>query len=385
MSAVRQLSESSLHRWFGLLVTRYSHDPRTVRRCAEAYHADPSAATLLPLQQSVESPRQELFNRLSLAPGGAAALVELRGGLLRGLAAHPEWASIDADLVRLLRAWFHPGFLELRRLDWQTAPAILEKLIAYEAVHPIGDWRELRRRLESDRRCFGLFHPAMPDTPLIFTELALTSGLSANVQELLEPRSPIIDPVKCDCATFYSISNCHDGLRNIPFGNTLIRRVVSVLERELPGIRTFATLSPVPGFRPWLTAAVERGAVPRELTVGLDDSQWVADRSRDAALERTLKLLCARYLLQEKSGTEPCDPVARFHLGNGARLHRLNWLGDTSPSGLRRSAGFTANYLYRLDQIDKNHRAYVRHGRVAASRSVEKLAASLGPLLTPTR
>jgi malonyl-CoA decarboxylase len=375
LAAYQSLTGSSLDVFFDLLVSRFSPDPEVVRQSGEAYRKEPSYANLLELQRAVESPRQELFRRLNLASGGTEALIEMRRRLLLGLDANPPWTASEADLAYLLRSWFNGGFLEFRRIDWRTPPAVLENLIEYEAVHQIRDWRELKRRLQADRRCFGFFHPALPDEPLIFTELALTSGLSAKVQPLLDPDSAALDPRSCDCAVFYSISSCHEGLRGVPFGNSLIRRVVDDLNHEFPRLKTVATLSPVPGFRAWLTRAARDGERRHaEIVAMMDQSNWLEDAAQSAELERELVPLCAVYLLLAKRGAEPADPVARFHLGNGARLERLNWLGDTSAAGIHRSAGLTANYLYRLSDIERNHQAYVTARRVIASRRIEKLA-----------
>ena len=302
---------------------------------------------------------------------------------------HPSWTHVAADLAHLLRSWFNGGFLEFRRIDWRTPPVVLENLIKYEAVHQIRDWRELRRRLQDDRRCFGFFHPALPDEPLIFTELALTATLSAKVQPLLDPDSAVLDEESRCCAVFYSISSCHEGFRGVSFGNALIRRVVDSLKGEFPRLKTFATLSPVPGFRAWLTRAARDGDRTRAaLVVRLNESGWLGNAVLSDALERELVPQCASYLLMARRGQEPADPVARFHLGNGARLERLNWRGDTSAAGIDRSAGITANYLYRLPEIERNHRAYVTGRQVTASARIERLARELadrqlGPGRTP--
>jgi malonyl-CoA decarboxylase len=376
LAVYRSLSGPSLEVFHDRLASQFSVGMEDVRRVSHAYCQDPSFANLARLQQALESPRQELFRRLNLTPGGTSALIELRRRILTGMREHPSWASIDADLGALLKSWFNGGFLELRRLDWHTPSAVLENLIRYEAVHRVRGWRELRRRLEADRRCFGLFHPAVPDEPLIFTELALTSGVSGKVQPLLDPGSVVIDPESCNCAVFYSISNCHDGLRGIPFGNLLIRRVVDALRGELPQLKTFATLSPVPGFRAWLTSAGRDGDRRRgEIVEKLNDPAWIHG-PMPLEVQRTLLSLCASYLLHGKRGAEPADAVARFHLSNGARLERLNWLGDTSAAGLQRSAGVTANYIYSLPEIDRNHQAYVTDHTVIASQRVHRLARS---------
>ncbi len=382
----RSLPASTTDAFFDRLVAEYSSDPDGLRRLADAYSADPSPAHLMQLQRALDTPRVELFRRLNLGAGGTGALIEMRAQCLRGLGTHPAWAVIETELAQLLKSWFNHGFLECRRIDRRTPDAVLEKLIQCEAVHQIRDRRDLLRRLEADRRCYALFHPALPDDPVIFTELALTGGISAHVQPLVDPDAPVLDAARCTSAIFYSISNCHEGLRGFSFGNSLIRQVVKELGGELPRLKTFATLSPVPGFRPWLAGvAGSRGGdhIDDELAGllgALGEPDWLLDGARSAELERRLVRLCAHYLLRVKHGTEPADPVARFHLSNGARLERINWLGDTSAAGMRRSAGMTANYVYRRADLERNHEAYVRDGRIRAARQIESLAREARPM-----
>jgi len=320
----------------------------------------------------VEPPRQELFRRLNMAPGGTAALVEMRRLLLKGTKVHPQWRTIEADLLHLLRSWFNRGFLRLERIDWRTSAMVLEKIIQYEAVHAIEGWRDLRRRLEADRRCFAFFHPQLPDEPLIFIEVALTRGMSANVQPLLDVRAPVASAAAADSAMFYSITNCQEGLRGISFGNLLIKQVAQDLKREFPHLRRFATLSPIPGFRSWL-ASRDLADAEKLLLRRLDDAAWHLGDVPEA-LQRLLMRLCAQYLLHAKQGEQPLDAVARFHLGNGASLERLNWMGDSSEQGLARSAGMMVNYMYRLEAVEENHDRYFREHQVVASSAVEKLA-----------
>jgi malonyl-CoA decarboxylase len=375
LAAYESLKGASLDAFFSFLTRQFSPDADAVDRCADAVRRHPTPASLDALRLAVEPPRRELFRRLNLAHGGMAALIEMRRRVLEGLAAHPEWTAIAGDLEDLLRSWLNGGFLELRRIDWKTPTPVLENIIKYEAVHHIRTWDELRRRLQDDRRCFGFFHPSLPDEPLIFTELALTSELSARVQPLLDPETPVLDRKHRSFAVFYSISSCHDGLRGVSFGNSLIRRVVDSLRHEYPRLRTFATLSPIPGFRSWLAGAAnkgDRGALGA--LAALADHHWFDDASAAEQLGRDLRPLCATYLLTAKRGDEPADPVARFHLCNGARLERINWMGDTSQAGIDRSASFTANYLYRLSDVERNHRAYLKDRRVVASRPVHLTA-----------
>jgi len=380
LAAYQSLDEPGLEVFFTILVKEFSVDPEAVGRFADAYRREPSSGNLVRLQRAVESPRQELFRRLNMAPGGIAVLLEMRRRLLQGLAEHPHWVDIETDLAHLFRSWFNRGFLVLQRIDWRTSALVLEKLIQYEAVHEIQGCHDLRRRLQADRRCYAFFHPALPDEPVIFIEVALTRGMSAKVQPLLALDSPIVDPASADCAIFYSITNPQEGLRGISFGNLLIKQVAEDLGREFPRLKTFATLSPIPGFRKWLTDGTGlREGDPRHaelaaLLAKLDVPEWFKDKVRAAEILKQLNRLCAYYLLYAKQDDEPLDPVARFHLGNGARLERLNWLGDISAAGMRRSAGLMVNYVYRLDDLERNHEAYARERRIIAARRFGVLA-----------
>jgi malonyl-CoA decarboxylase len=288
--------------------------------------------------------------------------------------------TIENDLAHLLTSWFNRGFLVLRRIDWHTPAIVLEKLIEYEAVHQIQGWRDLRRRLEADRRCYGFFHPALPDEPIIFIEVALVHGMSARVQPLLDPDSRVVGPAGANCAMFYSITNCQEGLRGIPFGNFLIRTVADELGREFPRLRTFATVSPIPGFVGWLAAQARKPEPgPGEVRIAailekLQTPGWFTNKQLADELQPELTQLCAYYLLHAKHGKEPMDAVARFHLRNGARMERVNWLGDTSSAGIQRSAGLMVNYVYRPDETERNHERYTREHRITASRHVERLA-----------
>ena len=376
LAAYQALDEVALGVFFSLLVKEFSPDPAKIGEAADAYRLQASYENFARMQRAVGSPRRELFRRLNVASGGIGALLEMRRRLLRGLNDHPHWAAVEADLGSLFRSWFNRGFLVLQRIDWHTSAIVLEKLIQYEAVHEIQGWTDLRRRLQADRRCYAFFHPALPDEPVIFIEVALTRGLSAKAQPLLDPDSPAIDPAAADCAIFYSITNCQEGLRGISFGNLLIKQVAEDLGREFTRLKTFATLSPIPGFRKWLASGTglaegdPRSAEISALLARLDAADWHGDK----AVWRELSRLCAYYLMHAKLGKEPFDPVSRFHLGNGARLERLNWLGDTSAAGIRRSAGMMVNYVYRLDDVERNHEAYAQEHRVIASRRFTVLA-----------
>jgi malonyl-CoA decarboxylase len=362
--------------FFQHLVDEFGPEPEAIESAAHAYQEEPSTNALIALARVVEAPRQELFRRLNMAPGGTAALVAMRGMLLEQIAEHPTWRAIDADLLHLFRSWFNRGFLLLERIDWHTPAVVLEKLIHYEAVHAIDGWEDLRRRLAQDRRCFAFFHPALPDEPLIFVEVALVRGVSDRVQPLLDRSAAIIDPAEADTAVFYSISDCQPGLRGISFGNFLIKQVAAELQAELTNLKTFATLSPVPGFRAWLETAPSLEPVRSELIQKLEDKE-PASLPDDQELAGRLLPLCAAYLVRGRRDGQLLDPVARFHLRNGARLERINWAADLSPQGLAGSAGIMVNYLYRLDQVERNHEDFVNKGRVVSSRRVDGLVRSL--------
>ena len=374
LAAYQELDDASLGIYFDLLVKEFSPDPDEVGRAADAYRQDPSQANLIHLQRVVEPPRQELFRRLNMAAGGTAVLVEMRRRLLKLIAERPYYAGIDADLAHLLNSWFNRGFLSLQRIDWRTPALVLEKLIRYEAVHEIQGWPDLHRRLEGDRRCYAFFHPSLPDEPLIFIEVALTRGISSRVQPLLDLESPVADPTSANCAIFYSITNCQEGLRGVSFGNLLIKQVAEDLGREFPKVKTFATLSPIPGFRRWLAGAAKDRPEIAAVVARLDTERWFDDHAAASDMRRELVRLCAYYLLHAKQGRDPLDPVSRFHLGNGARLEKLNWLGDISAMGMRRSVGLMVNYVYRLDDVERNHEAYARERRIVATRRFEVLA-----------
>jgi malonyl-CoA decarboxylase len=363
--------------FFDLLIGQFSPSPDDVGRAANEYRQDPSAENLKRLQHVVEPPRQELFRRLNMASGGTRALVEMRALALSELEAKPELEPIAADLGHLLASWFNSGFLTLEQIDWRSPAVILEKLIAYEAVHQIQGWDDLRRRLEADRRCYGFFHSALPNEPLIFIEVALTRGMSDNIQPLIDPNALVGDAVSADSAIFYSITNCQPGLRGVPLGSSLIKQVVEDLRKNLPRVRTFATLSPIPGFRKWLAREAE--VVPDEEKQAIqnllqqsqiEESEWPPES------KQRFLALCAWYLLNAKRDSEPLDPVARFHLRNGARIDRINWMADHSATGIRQSGGLMANYVYELNDLQHNHDAYIA-GEVLASGRIERLAKQL--------
>ena len=345
------------------------------------------------LRRALEPPAVRLLREFVGVPQGVKFVVDLRAELLALGRTDPAARALSEDLRPLLGDWFDVGFLDLVRIDWKSSAALLEKLVAYEAVHAIRSWRDLKNRLDSDRRCFAFFHPRMPDEPLIFVEVALVQGMAGNIQRLLDAKAETHDAGRADTAIFYSISNCQQGLAGISFGNFLIKRVASQLAGELPNIRDFATLSPIPGLRAhvdhrlWtegdeaLTAAEIAALVPVTDEVRgaaavrrlLDRPQWWEVPAIDKALRPILCRLAARYLTGTDEKGRALDRVAHFHLGNGAVVERLNWLGDTSANGLRQSYAMMVNYRYKLADVDANHEAYA-NGRVIASRDVRALA-----------
>ena len=388
------LDAEGRERFLRLLAGEFDVNRDEIDRCCNALinasGADRRAATERALRTALEPPRITLLRQFNALPEGVKFLVDRRAELIDLGQRDPLLASLDEDLKGLLANWFDIGFLELKRITWESPAALLEKLMAYEAVHEIRGWTDLKNRLEADRRCFAFFHPRMPDVPLIFVEVALVSGMTGDIHALLDEAAPIVDPHSADSAIFYSISNCQRGLVGISFGDFLIKRVVDALATELPRLKVFATLSPVPGFRAWLEGLSRAGQsdllLPAERTAieavsagaPQGDLAALVDRYADpkiaAALRDPLIRLCARYLLHERTPSgRALDPVAHFHLSNGARVERLNWLGDTSPKGLQQSAGIMVNYLYRLSEIEVNHEAYRGEGRVAASSAIRSL------------
>ncbi|MDI5932804.1 malonyl-CoA decarboxylase [Halomonas kalidii] len=375
----QRLEPAERQRFFARLASDFAAEPAEIDAAYEAYREARDNASLEALFEACEPRRQELIRRLNLTSGGTAELVRMREDLLGLLREHPEFSAIDADFVHLFGSWFNRGFLMLKRIDWDTPASILEKIIRYEAVHEIRDWDDLRRRLDArDRRCFAFFHPAIGDDPLIFVEVALHKGLPARIQPILAGEDAgIDDPEIADTAAFFGISNCQTGLRGISFGNFLIKQVVQELKQELPQLKHFVTLSPVPGFAQWLAERREDESLPlalRETLAELETPEWHRDAERAERLKAVVKPLAARYLVEEKNARGlPLNAVARFHLGNGAELHRINWLGDISAKGLRQAAGLMVNYLYVLDDIERNHENYTANATVARSSEVKDL------------
>ncbi len=382
LDTYKHLDSAERHAFFAFLAGNLKPEEEDVRRAAEAFLASPGDTALAQLQEAVESPRQEFFRRLNLAPGATAEIVTLRRDLLEALDADASLDAVDADLKHLLYSWFNRGFLVLRRIDWQTPAAILERIIRYEAVHEIHGFEDLRRRLDpADRRCFAFFHPSLVDEPLIFVEVALTDEIPHSIQAVLnEARKGEAAMSAPTTAAFYSISNCQEGLKGISFGNFLIKQVVEELAREQPLLKTFVTLSPVPQFTRWLGEIMTDesmdivGEADRVALQVLGDPGWIEEPEEDDGLKDALMALAAHYFVLAKARDgRPIDPVARFHLGNGARLERINWQGDVSEKGMREAHGLMVNYRYDLKEIEKNHEAYANDAIVAASRAVRQL------------
>lgn len=390
------LAKTILERWesFGpeeqrdfmtMLLERFGPDQQRLERAIDAYRTDPTPKALLELHTAAEPRRQELIRRLNLAPKGISTLVRMRERLLELMTEEPDLAAVDADFAHLFTSWFNRGFLVLWPISWSTPADVLEKVIRYEAVHHIGDWDELRRRLApEDRRCFAFFHPQLVDEPLIFVEVALMKEIPSNIADVLREDRVPVRAQDATTAVFYSISTCQRGLRGVSFGNFLIKQVVEDLRRELPKLSAFVTLSPVPGFADWL--ARERMAEEsemiepheREQLALLDDPEWAEQPETVASLKPILTTVAARYFLHARTDRgRIIDPVARFHLGNGARLERINFLGDRSTSAMRRALGLMVNYLYKLDDIEANHEAYAARGEVVTAQSVRRLAPTI--------
>lgn len=361
--------------FFQLLANKFSASPDQIDSAIRAYQADQNPSRLHTLLQCSEAPRLELFRRINMAPNGTETLVNLRGQLIPLLKKHPELSEVDGDLTHLMASWFNRGFLHLEKIDWRTPAFILEKLIAYEAVHSMDGWDDLQRRLADDRRCFAFFHPAMDDEPLIFVQVALCKGLASSVQKLLESDINAGMQEQADTAIFYSISDCQAGLKGISFGNFLIKQVVMELQSELPNLQHFATLSPIPGFARWLNKQIESKALSDyqlKLVDKFDDPQHRKTHKVSDEAQSMLMQLCAHYLYSEKRGELPLDPVARFHLRNGASIERINWDGDLSAKGIRQSAGIMVNYRYNLKRVEERHENFVNDNVIAVERDFLK-------------
>jgi malonyl-CoA decarboxylase len=387
INTYKSMGSEQRHSFFEMLGREFSPDRAAILRAIHDYERSPGTGTLTALSEAVEPPRQELIRRINTAPGGTANLVALRGDLLELASNGTNFDALDTDLKHLFRSWFNRGFLRLERISWQTSALILEKLIRYESVHEINGWPDLRRRLEADRRCFAFFHPALPDDPIVFVEVALSNGLTGDLEPLLDIKAPVLAPEKANTAIFYSINNCLQGLRNVPFGNFLIKQVVAELAAEFPNITTYSTLSPLPNFlRTLRDTQNEHGFTPARLSRLLADyaeDLTAAAGLRDPAkalwrlleeplsyrdtLAAPLRRLALAHIVRARRDEKLCDPVATFHLSNGARLERINAFGNLRPYGLKASVGLTANYRYIPADLEENHERFVREGQIRVS------------------
>jgi malonyl-CoA decarboxylase len=392
ISTYRGMNSAQRCAFFEMLCREFSPDEAAVSNAAAEYQREPGPKSLAVLSAAVEAPRQELIRRINTAPQGTETLVALRQHLLDLPDGKSKFGALDADLKHLFRSWFNRGFLRLERISWQTSALVLEKLIGYESVHEINGWPDLRRRLEADRRCFAFFHPALVNEPIIFVEVALANGMTGDLQPLLDVKAPVLAPEKADTAIFYSINNCLKGLRGIPFGNFLIKQVVTELAAEFPKIRTYCTLSPLPRFARSLESREgEMGFTRERLSRLLDGSAGnlteAAGRS-DAVdaffhlleeplshreeLAAPLERLALAYLTQARQNGKLYDPVAMFHLSNGARIEQINAFGNLRPYGVAESFGVTVNYRYLPEELEENHELFVRKGQIRVSSGLSR-------------
>ncbi len=379
--------EEKRRAFFEMLDKEFAPEPELLRKAILQYQQTPTSETLSALSDAVEAPRQELIRRINTAPDGTKTLVALRGHLIEMSKNGSKFDALDSDLKHLFRSWFNRGFLRMERISWQTSALVLEKLIRYESVHEINGWPDLRRRLEADRRCFAFFHPALDDDPIIFVEVALARGLSGDLEPLLDLQAPVLDTERADTAIFYSINNCLVGLRNVPFGNFLIKQVVTDLAAEFPKIKTYSTLSPLPYFsRTLRDSHNETGFTPARIARLIADQapQLTAAAGRRDPVEAlflllekplshrevlkvSLERLALAYLTNARCGNKLCDPVATFHLSNGARIEHVNAFGNLRPYGLKASFGVTVNYRYMPAELEENHERFARDGQIRVS------------------
>ena len=383
------LDKRSQTEFFNYLSSEFNPDPTLVVDAANRYNTERNESSLIHLFQTVEPPRQELLRRVNRAPAGTATILKMRQTLLSYLKDHPAFRAADSDMHHLLSSWFNPGFLELHQITWNSPAQLLEKIIEHESVHAIDGWDDLRRRLQPDRRCFAFFHPQLPGEPLIFVEVALVPGIAKDIGGLINKQAPVGEPKSFKAAIFYSISNCQPGLKGVSLGNFLIKRVAQKLIEEIPSLKIFSTLSPIPGFTQWLDAGAplpEEKLSPAQLrkwqeaqkSLAVGSMGW-AERMKagwhpercDEAEKTALMRLCSLYLMF-KTPEPRGDAVGKFHLSNGATLHQINWAADLSKKGLQHSAGIMVNYLYELDKVEEQHEAFSNKS-VRYSRGVEKL------------
>ena len=396
--AYRALEANGKLEFLDLLAKEFGPNPTATAKAHAAYAESIGTPnewkSEMALREAVISPRSRILTQFNALPDGLKFLMDLRADLLRFQNEHPDLAVLDQDLKAQLTSWFDVGFLTLERITWHSPAALLEKLIEYEAVHAIQSWADLKNRLDSDRRCYAFFHPRMPLEPLIFVEIALTSQLSSNIESLLDEHAPVHATEKADTAIFYSISSAQVGLRGVSLGNFLLKRVIEDLQRDLPRLKVFSTLSPMPRFRMWLdeclagklehplkvddfkklaAATGDRAGRPTLRRV-LGDAKWSGDAVLAEALREPMTKLAAYYLLRVKKDTVPADPVARFHLGNGSRVERLNWLADRSVKGFAESYGMMVNYRYLPDDIEENVESFTYEGKIAATSVIQRAA-----------
>ena len=354
--------------FFEALADDFSADSEAVLAAADGYKRNPTEANLSALSRAAEAPRIKLFRRMNMAPEATPVLVKMRAAMIQELGDLPQLKAVETDLKHQFISWFNRGFLELRVIDWNTPASILERIIQYESVHAIQGWNDLRARLSGNRMCFAFFHPAMPDDPLVFVEVALTEGIPDAIGPLIDQTKDVDAEGTPDTVVFYSISNCHPGLAGVSFGNFLIKQVVEEVGKRYSKMKRYVTLSPIPGFCRWL-ATQESGIDLEEMrSMARTDTAKTADARR-----HDLLAFCAQYLVKERRNDLALDPVARFHLGNGASLHAIHWAADLSDKGLEQSAGLMVNYLYDLGSIEENHDSYFDQGEVATSRDVGRL------------
>jgi malonyl-CoA decarboxylase len=393
-----QLSHLAREKFLKLLADKFDINRSALKKSLSNYldlvnKNTGSLALEAEIREALEPPRTKILRQFSALPNGIKFLVDMRSDLLSYKKKDPELSGLEADLRRLLTSWFDIGLLDMREINWHSSASLLEKLIAYEAVHKISSWNDLKNRLDADRKCFAFFHYKMPDEPLIFVEVALLSGMPNNIQDLLDVNAASIDPAQADSAIFYSISNAQNGLSSISFGNFLIKRVVEKLSSEYKLLKHFVTLSPIPGFRYWLDHKLQHGdesvftthelkliknyskgqTPPCKIIHELITSHWTQDKAACDLLQKILMRICAHYLVHEKKHDKALDPVANFHLSNGARIERLNFLSDTSHKGLSQSCGMMVNYYYNLSEIDANYEKYTVSNLISFSSSIKSL------------
>ncbi len=396
--AYLSLNEGGRKKFLTILATEFDTNPQSINEAvsnlSQVEDGEARFNAEQNLRKALKAPRVHLLTQFNALPEGVKFLVDMREELILWARQDAALKGLESDLRSLLTGWFDVGFLELKQITWQAPASLLEKFFVYEAVHEIKGWDDLKNRLASDRRCFAFFHPRMPEEPLIFVWVALVNGIAGNVHVLLDQDAPLGDPETADSAIFYSISNAQAGLSGINFGNFLIKRVVDSLSKELPNLKNFATLSPMPGFKRWLDGrllegqfdlltseqddalmtAASKGSPEAALSELLSRDKWYEDEATSAVLKDPLLRLCAYYLLIEKrGGGTATDSVAHFHLNNGARVEQLNWQADMSERGLEQSNGVMLNYLYDLKTIDSNHESYRAGEEVRASARVKNL------------